>query len=249
VNDTARLRTAIIGLIGFAALEEEMLLAAVTRSAPDAGNPQRWAAVPLVAHNTEFKRQQVDRLEAMHTGVTPPAFGEIDHSSDEVYRRYSAEPAGAVLVASRHATGALIDGVGSMSNEDLLDPSRHPWLGGRKLWLQLIVRGFWHPTGHLGEYHLAHGAAERAVALQSQAAQVAAYLGAPDGARGMALYNLACAQARTELPDDALKSLKEAIRLNPDVLANARHDPDLDSLRNGGQFDALIAHFPAAGAP
>jgi hypothetical protein len=142
----------------------------------------------------------------------------------------------------------LIDGVSSTSDEDLLDPSRHPWLGGRKLWLQLVVRGFWHPTGHLGEYYLAHGQAHRAVALQSQAVAVAEYLGAPDEARGMAHYNLACAQARAELADDALRTLGEAIGLNSDVLANAIRDADLAPLRAGGRLDALLVQFAAEAA-
>ena len=31
--------------------------------------------------------------------------------------------------------------------------------------LQIIVRGFWHPQGHLGEYYAAHGRADRAVVI------------------------------------------------------------------------------------
>jgi len=37
----------------------------------------------------------------------------------------------------------LIDGMWALPDEDLLDPARHPWLNGRLLWLQIIVRGFW----------------------------------------------------------------------------------------------------------
>jgi hypothetical protein len=37
----------------------------------------QWAAYAAVAHNTEFKHQQVQRLEAVLSGTTPPAFGDI----------------------------------------------------------------------------------------------------------------------------------------------------------------------------
>jgi hypothetical protein len=236
VSDTTGLRAAIIGLIGFAALEEELLLAVAARTTREVGSPERWAAAPLVAHNTEFKDQQVQRLEAIERGETPPSFGEIDHSSAEVYLSYAAQADDLVAAGSRRTTQAMIDGVASIGDDDLLDPSRHPWLGGRMLWLQLIVRGFWHPTGHLGDYYLAHGQPDRGVGLQQQAVAVAEY------------YNLACAQARAASLDDATRSLQEAILLNPDVAANAQRDADLASLRSGGRLEAVLARFPPTAA-
>ena len=102
------------------------------------------------------------------------------------------------------------------------------------------MRGFWHPTGHLGEYYLGHGRPDRAVALAAHAVVTAAYLGAPAPARGMASYNLACAQARAGLLDEATAALTEAVSLNPDVRANARRDSDLAAVRDTGQLTALL---------
>jgi len=223
------LRGAIIGLIGFAASEERMLLAASPAGEP--GDPGCWAAAPLVAHNTEFKLQQVQRLDAILAGQVPPEFGDIDHTSPEVYRRCAALPQDEVARDSSRVSARLIDGLTAISDDDLRDPSRHPWLRGRQLWLQIIVRGFWHPTGHLVGYYLDHGRPDRAVALAGHGVATAGYLGAADPARGMAFYNLACAQARAERADDAAAALREAIALNPDVRANAARDPDLAILR------------------
>ena len=107
---------------------------------------------PTVAHNTEFKHQQVQRLEAVLSGTTPPAFGDIDHSSETVYRRYASQPAAAVAAASLRTAEELAGALAAVPDEDLTDPLRNPWLAGRQLWLQIIVRGFWHPAGHVGEY-------------------------------------------------------------------------------------------------
>jgi hypothetical protein len=54
LSDAGQLRTVVTGLLGFAAAQEQELLA----SCPTAedGSAARWAGVPLVAHNTEFKR-------------------------------------------------------------------------------------------------------------------------------------------------------------------------------------------------
>ena len=238
MTDTTELRAAITGLIGLAATEEEMLLA----SAPtgEDGSPDRWAAAPLVAHNAEFRQQQVVRLHAVLRGGTPPDFAETDHRSPEAYRRYCAGTKADVTAASRQSASELIDGLAAVSDEDLTDASCHPWLRGRQLWLQVVVRGFWHPAGHLADYHVARGRAGRAVAMQSHALATARYLGVPGPALGMAAYSLAAAQAATDDPAAAAATLTEAIRLNPDLRANARRDPDLAALRAGGQLATLL---------
>jgi hypothetical protein len=241
VNDVRPLRTAITGLLGFAAVEEQLLLASVRRAPAEPGRPDCWAAAPLVAHNTGFKRQQVQRLDAIRRGQVPPEFAEIDHASDDVYHGCSQQSADEAARDSWDVTAALVDGLGELSDEDLTDPSRHPWLKGRPLGLQLIVRGFWHPTGHVGEYYAGHAQPARAVALQAQAVAMAGYLNAPGAARGMAYFNLACAQARAARPDDAFGSLRQAIGLNPDLRANASRDADLASLREGGRLDLLLS--------
>jgi hypothetical protein len=105
-----------------------------------------------------------------------------------------------------------------------------------------VVRGFWHPAGHIGDYYIAHGQPGRAVALHTQAVSWARYLNAPDAAQGMASYNLACAQAGAGHPDDAFAALSEAIALNSDLLANASRDPDLRPLRDHGKLDALLGY-------
>ncbi|HEY6295193.1 MAG TPA: hypothetical protein VIX15_05970 [Streptosporangiaceae bacterium] len=236
MNDTRPLRAAVAGLLSFAAAEEQALLLAAPR---ETGSPDRWAAAPLVAHNNQFKSQQAERLSALRSGHIPPAFAEVDHSSPEVYQGYCALASGDVLLDCRRVSTKLIDGMWALGDDDLLDPARHPWLNGRLLWLQIIVRGFWHPTGHLGEYYLDHGQPERAVALAEHGLATARYLGAPEQAAGMAGYSLACALARAGRLDEAARVLAAAIGANPDLRVNAGRDPDLAGLREAGLVEAL----------
>jgi hypothetical protein len=229
---TGDLRRAVAGLIGLAATEEQRL--AVLADPAAAGEPQRWAALPVIAHNTAFRRQQVTRLRAIRAGRTPPEFVEIDHASAALYTELSAQPADAVACESWQSAGDLLAELRSARDEDLVDPSRHPWLRGRQLWLQIVVRGFWHPAGHLGEYYAGHGRAEQAAAVAAHAVAAAEYLGAPDQARGMASYNLACAQAAAGRLDAAATALTAAVALNSDLQANAARDRDLAALRDRG---------------
>lgn len=237
MTSAAELRAVMTALVGFAAVQEQLLLAGAQQAEP--GDASCWAALPLVAHNTEFMRQQVQRLRAVRCGQAPPDFAEADHRSAALYAELSAQPADSVARDSWRVSGELLEEVRAATSDDLLDPSRHPWLRGRQLWLQVIVRGFWHPAGHLGEYYLSHGQAERAVALAEEAVALTTSAGAPDQARGMASYNLACAMAGGGLLDDAAAAVTEAIALNPDVAANAARDPDLASLRDSGRMTAL----------
>jgi len=223
------LRAAVTGLIGLAAAAEQELL---SEPQPAAGSADHWAALPVVAHNTEFRRQQVQRLRAIRCRQAPPEFAEADHASAALYAELSAQPADAVARDSWRVAGELAEEMRLVSREDLLEPARNPWLRGRQLWLQVVVRGFWHPMGHLGEYYFGHGQPDRAVALAEHAVAAAGYVGAPAPARGMASYNLACARARAGQLDEAAAALTDAITLNPDVRANARRDKDLAAIIN-----------------
>ena len=230
---TATLRRAIAGLICLAAAEEQRL--AVVASAAEAGSPECWAALPVIAHSTTFRRQQVTRLRAIRAGQTPPEFAEVDHESAGLYADLSVRPAEVVAAESWASAGDLLTELRSVHNEDLVNPARNPWLRGRQLWLQIIVRGYWHPAGHIGAYYAGHGRHNEAVALAAHAVAAAEYLSAPDQARGMARYNLACAQAGAGLLDAAAAEVTAAMVLNPDLQANAARDRDLAALRDSGR--------------
>ena len=52
------------------------------------------------------------------------------------------------------------------------------------------------------------------------------------------LYNLACAEAQTNHPLEALTHLREALLINPGYSENARSDPDFDPIRAEPGFPA-----------
>lgn len=236
-TDTAQLRAAIAGLISHAAEAERRLLdldedaSSASPGDLEEGSAQRWAAAPLVAHNTEFKRQQVTRLEAIVNGTTPPTYAEADHHNEEYYRKCSRQTAPQVAAASAEISAALLAGLEAVSDDDLLDPSRHPWLRGRMLSLQIVVRGFWHPLGHLADYYVQHDQVDKALELQSAGLVEAERPGVPDAVRGMAHYSVACVQVGIDA-DAATASLTRAVELNPDLIANIRRDAELARLLN-----------------
>lgn len=104
-----------------------------------------------------------------------------------------------------------------------------------------MVRGFWHPAGHLADYYLAHGQPERAADLAAHGVVTAGYLGVPAPAQGMASYNLACAAAKAGQLERAADAAAQAAQFNPDLRAKLDTEPDLAVLRADGRLAAALA--------
>lgn len=231
-GDIGVLRRALVGLIRHSCGEEEQIILAADGG--EQGSPEQWAAHAIVAHNTEFKRQQVERLRCVARRASPPTFPETDHRSAEDYANCAGRDRAEVRAESCRVGEDLIEAIDRVTDEDLCDPGRNPWLAGRQLWLQVVVRGFWHPMGHVGEYHLQRRGVASAVALQQWCVASAEHLRAPVAALGMARYNLGCAQAWAEMLPEAAASIRVATALNGDLGAKSLDDPDLEPLRAAG---------------
>jgi len=239
MTDTRGLRTAIVGLIRLAAMEDELLLLS-TAGHDDAGDAHHWAPLPTVAHNTHFKREQVSRLEAVLRDEIPPEFAVVDHTSEATYRAFATLSPALVAETSRHTADDLVDTLLRLSDDDLMDPSRHEWLRGRPLWLQVIVRGFWHPTGHVGDWYVANGMTERGVAMRRDAVASAEYLDAPAQAQGMAWFSLACTCVVLGSAEEAVGALERAATLNHDLRGRVATEPELEAVRDDRRVVALI---------
>lgn len=142
-----------MGLAAFAGAEDEVLLDAAP-IAEDA-NAQLWSAAALPAHLTGFGQQQLQRPEAAAERRVPPELGEIDHGSEVPWRAYGSRPAGEMLAESRHATRRLVEQVAEPRRRTCPVPPQTLARGPAAL-ARVVVRGFWHPTGHIAS-HLGRG--------------------------------------------------------------------------------------------
>ena len=105
----------------------------------------------------------------------------------------------------------------------------------RVLGLAAAHTGFYIPRDLLprGEYRRAETALELAVLIREDNAA--------------AWYNLACARARLERPDEALDALERAIAAGYTDAGHIAADPDLESLRGDVRFAALVARARETG--
>jgi len=228
------LQKAVVAMLELAREEERLFVGGLSPGERDEpGSAGAWSAKALLAHVTDFKQQQVVRVECALRGEAAPDFAPVDHGDETVYAAYHPQAWDDVLADAERVSGDLVACTCELSEDVLAEPGRFPFLNGRMLWSQLLVRGVWHSSGHIGPYLAQHGRADDAEALQRRLVERARGLGLPPtpGSWAMGLYNLACAQVAGGRLDDGRATLDETFALDPALARSAETDPDLEPLR------------------
>jgi hypothetical protein len=239
------LRTAVIGLLDHMRGQERHFEAALSDAErSEDGSPERFGARAVLAHVTDFKREQVERVEAAIRSVDPPERTELD--ADAAYAAYLSRGWDEVSADAEQTATRLRAGTEAIEEAQLFTAGIYPWLRGRALWAQILVRGVWHPSAHLHQYLAEHDHVDRVVLLQQGLVDAATELQIPDvpGGRPFALYNLACAHALAGEVEQTLARLAETIRVDPGRAESARSDPDFALLRDLPAFAKLVASAP-----
>lgn len=86
---------------------------------------------------------------------------------------------------------------------------------------------------NIGVEYTALGQLEEAIAYHKKALELNSFYG--DG-----WYNLACTYAKANDLENSLKALERAVRLNPENIAYAKKDPELDNIRDTEGFRNII---------
>jgi hypothetical protein len=243
-DERTALRAGILALLGRMQSEERRFEASLSDGERvDDGSAQHWGAKVVLAHITDFKGEQVARLDAAADGSEPPSFPRIDHRDPAAYAAYLARSWDQVRADAVRTCEALVEHTRTLDTQILFTPGIYPWLQGRALWAQILVRGVWHPSGHLHQYLAEHGQTDRVLELQQGLLGAATTANIPDvpGGRPFAIYNLACAHALAGQPEPALDRLVEAVELDPALARAALKDADLEALRDAPRFAELVA--------
>jgi hypothetical protein len=120
----------------------EQLLAAVGEARMEQpGTSGAWSFKDVVAHLNGWRVRTLNRLDAARTGgepMPPPWPADLDEDSEAGLAQINAwiERAGgerslqAVLDEARRSFDRMRDAVLALSDEELTDPGRYPWMGG-----------------------------------------------------------------------------------------------------------------------
>lgn len=205
------------------------------------GQIDRWAARDVLAHIGETVRQANEALAARLRGEEPPT----GLSNDETYERYKNYAWEELLDMVHQAFEARLLQVREL-DEDKLNAAAE-WLGGRPLWRNIAGLGFMHPLIHLTQNLIERGAYGQALLLNQRAMAMGVRLDTSPDWQGTFIYNTGCYHALMGEKEPALDHLERGLKMAPNLLQYVKDDPDLASLQDDPDFQALLDRLAVPG--
>jgi hypothetical protein len=193
-----------------------------------------WNPKDFQAHLTAWKARQADRFAAVREGreLPPP----MDDQEEDALN--------AELRATRIDWDwpAIVDEADAVA-ERLVQEIRQADAGvlraSDRLMSGTLGNGVLHALTHV-RWLLEAGVPldrTRVAAFEGEALSVVSDPGIPDKARAVGLYDLACYHALSGSPDVARSLLRDAFRLDPELVEYGRTDDELRSIRD--ELDSL----------
>lgn len=204
------------------------------------GAPDHWAPRDVLAHLAEWKQRAAGRITAARRGETPAREGDYNAANAAIFEAYRARPWEDFQALLEGAHRDILAEAQALSEDDLSDPARFPWLQGRPLWWNIAGSCLVHPMSHLGQAYIERGDVAYANQMREREAQRVAGLGETPYWIGIAGYNLACHYALFGEKQKALEKLEQALSANPDLIDWSQQDSDLTSLHGEAAFRDLI---------
>lgn len=206
------------------------------------GTEQHWSAKDTLFHNMVWADFHLAQLRAFERdGVWPEREdgGDFDKSNREIFEAHQHNTWDDAYVMIRDSY-AHADAYLERTSEDELLMQIEDEGELRAKWRVMAGNHVMHPMLHLWEYLHGHEHDDVLMDLfgESFADRLLAVSDDPAW-RGPVLYNLACLYALSGSTQLAIKQLKEALRLAPNLIEWSQQDSDLDSLRDEPAYQAL----------
>ncbi len=205
------------------------------------GQIDRWAARDVLAHIGESVRQANEARAARLRGEEPPT----GMSNDETYERYKNDTWEDLQAMIRQAFDTSLAQVREL-DEDKLNAAAE-WLGGRPLWRNIAGAIFLHPVIHLTQALIDREAPALAIQLNERTVAMGERLDNSPDWLGTFIYNTGCYHALLGEKQHALEHLERGLKLAPNLLQYVKDDPDLASLQDDPDFQALLDRLAVPG--
>lgn len=111
--------------------------------------PSHWTIKDIIAHLWAWQLRSNARLEAAiqghaphfpdwPAGLDPEADEDVDQINDWLYKKYRHVPWAEAYSNWKNGYQQLLDSAGLVSEKDLLDNSKYPWMNGDPLIMVLL---------------------------------------------------------------------------------------------------------------
>jgi hypothetical protein len=118
------------------------------------GVENNWSVKDILAHITDWEKRMVQWIEESLQGQTPeqPAPGmtwdDLDKLNEQTYLANKDRPLSAVLTEFDDSYQQSLKVVEALTEEELLDPNRFEWRGGKPLWYMIAANTWEHYQEH-----------------------------------------------------------------------------------------------------
>jgi tetratricopeptide (TPR) repeat protein len=187
-----------------------------------------WTERVIAQLKIALGEQNLDRLD------------DFKKTNEETFESFKELAWQEIHLWSEQVHVQLVDALSKFSTEILDDPERFEWTNHRPLWNEVVFTAVYHRVQHACDILNLCGMAETVSGVQEQFSQMMEQMDDSDRWRGTTKYNLACYYALDGKQDIAIETLKDALKLNPELLTWSKQDNDLDSLRDLSAFQSLM---------
>ena len=223
----------LLELVNWIYQEEKILIDKLNdKECAEIGTINKWSAKDIIAHIAFWKSLRAKSIADILKGETLQELGDYNKINEEVFNKYSNRPWKDVIDFSNEANNYLKKIVDSTTEEELNSKKSFPLLGDKEIWKIILIYCCLHPMDHFDKYYVNRNQTYYAINLWKEAIGLLERLPASSGIIGNAKYNLARYYALSGQKFIAIRTLNQAVQLNPGLIKRSTEDPDLSSIKD-----------------
>lgn len=194
------------------------------------GTPEGWAARDVIAHIAAWKERTAQEIAAVASGASRPDFGSLAQFNARTFQEQQHLAWSDVLVRSAQAHRRLQAQLEATPDHILTDPLASGW-HKEPLWWLVVGRGYTHPLGHFAQRCVERGDVDAAIGIHQEVAVLLLRLDETPAWQALVRYRLASQYAGLGWAVQAIAELRQAVRLQPDLIQRAKGDPNFATIR------------------
>jgi tetratricopeptide (TPR) repeat protein len=205
------------------------------------GKSDDWAPKDILAHMTAWKEQVIINYQAGKRGEEEPEQSDNEVLSTQFFEKHHPRSWEEILDYREQTQQSLLKELEAMSEADLKRTEGIPMQRGRPFWRVIVGIAYSHPLMHLRDPILSRGDFEQAVEVQEQACRLLSELDDDEAWKGAQQYNLACTYSLVGQKKNAIRILRKALRMTPELMEWSKEDPDFKPIREHPDYKPIYS--------
>jgi hypothetical protein len=235
-----KIQSKIIDLLERAfAIEHELISTSTEEERAAVGKPERWSVKDHIAHCAAWNERHLKNISNALKGITPAIDEDYEQVNIELFEKNRDKAWDDIVAYSEGVHHELVEVIRSIPEISFSEGELLPWQSGRELWKWIVGATYTHPLMHFSQAQIEKGTIASAVDIQEEMAKSLSELDDSPSWLGVSRYNLACFYSLSGQKDKAIKGLKEALQLNPELTDWSKQDPDFDPIRSDPDYLAI----------